>query len=160
MLYLYCKYFLIKNFVNLEHFMKKKIGALMVAVSLLVPLSANAASTETLENPETSVTVFPATESTINGVPELELKIIHPRDVLVGPFFDSYNPTTNSINNKFKEIIQYDHDNTRNSTSATMSVSVQKSNAQGSEWGGNVEFTGEIRAGIMGGCEHKNRWII
>lgn len=102
---------------------------------------------------KTSVTVFPATESTVNDVPESQ--IIRPMDVMAGPYFYSYNPNTNSINNKFKPIVQYDQDNSRNSGSVTMSVSVQKSTTQGSEWGGNVEFTGEIKAGILGAVSTK-----
>jgi len=91
--------------------------------------------------------VSPPTESTINGIPESQ--IIRPMDVLVGPVFDSYTPNTVYGINKFKLIAHYTHDNSRNTTSFPMTVTITHSTQQGSEWTGSVTFTGEIKLGIL-----------
>jgi len=133
--------------------MKKKVAVLLLSMSLAVPFSVSAAPQKTSE------TIFPATETTVNGVPES--KIVRPMDVMVGPIFAGYSPSSYITNDRFKPIVQFDHDNRRNSSPYTMSVNVTKSEAQGSEWSGSVNFTAEIKAGILGkvnttaGVEHK-----
>ncbi len=97
-----------------------------------------------------NMSVYPPTESTINGIPESQL--ISPK-VVFPWIFDYYDPDNNSVNQKFKEIVQFNHDNTGNSTIYNMTVTVSSSESQGSEWSGNVEFTASVKAGIFAGVE-------
>ncbi|MBO8162354.1 MAG: hypothetical protein H0Z34_01395 [Brevibacillus sp.] len=140
--------------------MRKKVGLCILTLLLVVPAMVSAAPYP--KQPQTKVTVAPATETTQNGIPESELAdMVRPTDVIVGPVFHSYDPDGYVTVKKFREIITFEHDNTRNSKPYNMSVTVTRSESQGSEWNGSLEFTGEIKAGILAelnstvGVEHK-----
>ncbi|MCY9664963.1 hypothetical protein M5X11_08340 [Paenibacillus alginolyticus] len=120
--------------------MKVKMALLSITLLLSLPLSANAAR-------NINVVTSPATETTVNGIPESQLMTT--QDVTIGPYFDSYTPNSNSTVLKFKKIASYSHDNSRNSTEFPMEVSITYSTSQGSEWSGSISFTGEIKAGIF-----------
>lgn len=97
-----------------------------------------------------NVTVFPAIETRMNGVPESQANLILIKSVLVGPIFSSYDPNGYVTEKKFKPIVQFEHDHTRNTEPYTMSVSVQNSTSQGSEWEGAVQFSTDVKLGIIG----------
>lgn len=125
--------------------LKKKILVGLFTLMLALPLSAYAA-TDIKKDNNNEIT-FPATETTINGVPESE--IMSPMDVTLGPYFESYTPNYNGRLEKFRQIAAFSHDNTRSSVIFPMSVTITNSTSQGSEWSGGVSFTGEIKAGIF-----------
>ena len=133
--------------------MKKILVLILVITIASFPVSASA------KVGKTTSTVAPATESTVNGIPESQ--IIQPMDVIVEEFV-SYNPTSYVTNNRFKSIVIFDHDNTRNSQPYTMSVTVTNSTSQGSEWSGSITFTSTIKTAILGkvstavGISHKD----
>ncbi|OAB32715.1 hypothetical protein PMSD_17245 [Paenibacillus macquariensis subsp. defensor] len=133
---------------------KMNLSIMAIALTLLLPSAAFATELDSVNNDQYNAVYSPATESLINGVPESQV-IEQPstRDVLVGPIFYSYTPNYKTRVAEFKEIALYSHDNTKNPNKYNMSVSVQKSSAQGSEFGGSISFTYEIKAGIFGGLE-------
>ncbi|ATF13599.1 hypothetical protein A616_16920 [Brevibacillus brevis X23] len=127
--------------------MNKRVGALLVSLLLVVPSVANASST--------SVIIAPATPDVHKGNPEKSKPqgINTPNDVIVGPIFDGYDHNKFIEVDKFRQIAVFSHDNRRNVKPYTMKVSVSKSESQGSEWSGNIQFTGSIKAGILADIE-------
>ncbi|SHO48207.1 hypothetical protein [Anaerocolumna xylanovorans] len=126
--------------------MKNKVVALMMAGIMLFTLNGITAFAKENES-QTRSWVAPVTETTQNGIPESQ--IITPYDVIIGPYFSSYNYNVTSKVDKFKTIATFSHNNKYGSGPAVMNGVVTNSTSQGSEWSGNVSFTGEIKAGIL-----------
>ncbi len=127
--------------------MSKRIVSLILIIALIFSVSASASPKH---KNETAVTVFPATETTINGIPESQL--ITPK-VVFPWIFSHYDPDHHSTNHEFKEIVQFDLNNTNNTSIAPMLVTVTSSSSQGSEWSGSVDFTASVKTGVFGGLE-------
>jgi len=136
--------------------LKKIITLFLVLTIATFPVNASAQEKNSVK---ITSTVAPATESTINGIPESQ--IIKPMDVFVQNFV-SYNQNSYVTIDRFKSIVTFDHDNTRNSQPYTMTVTVSNSTSQASEWGGSITFTAGIKMGILGsvntavGITHKD----
>lgn len=93
------------------------------------------------------VTYAPATESTINGIPESQL--IAPNWVSP-PMFDSYSASSPSHVDFFKLIASSYVDNRSNPSPYVNTLTINQSAKQGSEWSGSVSLNGEIKAGMIG----------
>lgn len=136
--------------------MKKTISIIMILMIMTttVAFAAKDKGEEFIRKPE----VAPATESTINGIPESD--IVKTLDIS-GPYFDSYNPTSYQIVNKFKYIGKVVGDNRLGQEPLLIEFSVSRSTSQGSEWTGSASFTAEVKSGIIakmsatGGYQHK-----
>ncbi|NQX57514.1 hypothetical protein [Paenibacillus qinlingensis] len=132
-----------KNVLN-----TKKIATSLLAVAIILPLGQEVFAAEATPNqPGLVESVTPATPSLINGVPQSRFTPF----AQYGPYFDSYNPTAAPTRiEQFQEIVRYTHDNSLNNQAFQMSASIQQSTSKGSEWYGEVAFSGEIKAGILG----------
>lgn len=125
--------------------MKKNILTIMVmAMALSGSLTAYAS--------ETTVTVSPATETTINGIPESEYNNYQTRDVIARTFYSYKNNVTGKVDN-FKLCASFRHDNTLSPNAATMRGQVTRSEAQGSEWEFSGHIGGEFKVPILAKAE-------
>lgn len=124
----------------------KKITSLLLLVVLCVTCAFPALAVSPVSG-KTEVWTAPATETMINGQPESSIPATV--DVLIGPYFSNYiNRKTEQID-EYKLIAKFKHDNRNGSASAAMKAQITVSEAQGGEWGGNVNFTDEIKTGII-----------
>jgi len=135
------------KFKKTEDFMYKRIISLLLTFTLVFGTISMASPKP---KDDVSMTVYPATKTTINGIPESQLVTPY---VVYPWIFSHYDPNVNSVTNKFKKIVQYDHDNTASSAPYVMNVTITSSTAQGSEWTGDISFTAAVKTGIMSGLE-------
>lgn len=126
----------------------KKILSSILAITLVLSLTAPAFATEENSDVSDSVWIAPSTETTINGQPETSA--IMPRDVIIGPYFHSYVYNVRTPVDKYKIIAKFTHSNKLGTSKDLMTATVTSSTSQGSEWSGSVQFTGEIKVAILG----------
>jgi hypothetical protein len=80
--------------------MNKKAITMIIILTLIFSMTVSASPKD---KDDLRMTVYPETETTINGIPESQ--IINSR-VLFPWIFDYYDPDNNSVKQKFKEISQ------------------------------------------------------
>jgi hypothetical protein len=123
----------------------KKRFSMILSLLVIFSLACTCAYAAGKTNPD--VTYAPATETTINGIPESNL--IQPNWVS-SPIFDSYSASSPGHIDFFKLIASSYVDNRSSSTPYVNKLTITQSTSQGSEWSGSVSFTGEIKAGMLG----------
>lgn len=128
---------------------RKVISLLMIVVMLLSLNSTPALAKEANVKKEKDVTSWyaPSTETTINGVPESQIVTI--QDVIIGPYFESYDSNYVTEVDKFKVIGKFKRSNVYGTQVEPMTATVTSSTEQGSEWSGNVTFTGDIKVKVI-----------
>ena len=87
----------------------------------------------------------------INGV-DVNNNLIQSRDVIVYNNFSSYNGNNRKTINKFRKIASATYKNATGSKQNLM-LTISHSESKGAEWNGDVSFTGEIKAGILGSIQ-------
>ena len=103
-------------------------------------------------NPTTQ-TIMPATETTLNGVPESKLNNSRqPRDV-IGRIFHSYSNNSRSTVPYFKLIATFAHNNLIGSEPDDMTATVTRSTSQGSEWTFSGSTSAKFKVKILGELE-------
>lgn len=136
--------------------MKKSILLfLVVSITCCLPMPIFAESSRT-NIPVPIESVSPATQTTVNGIPDMD---INPRAITLGPFFKSYSGQNSTIN-YFKKIGSTYVDNRNNSTPFILTYNVSRSEEQGSEFSCSLTLSGEMKlsvvanvgASVTGGC--------
>lgn len=127
--------------------MKNKVISLLMTVVIIITLSGETAFAKENANQATSW-VAPATETTQNGIPESQ--IVTPYDVIIGPYFSSFQYGVTTKIDKYKVIATFTNNNKYGNGAAAMTGTVTNSTSQGSEWSGNISFTADIKVGILG----------
>jgi len=127
---------------------RKLLSTLMLFVLFFSYCSLPVSAKEKVNTQPTTSWIAPATETTQNGIPESE--IMTTNDVIIGPYFSSYNSNYKTTVDEFKTIATFKHNNKYGTSVVPMTGTVTSSTSQGSEWSGNVSFTAEIKMGILG----------
>lgn len=86
-------------------------------------------------------------EAFVNGTPGN--RQVKPMVGMGGPVMIEYSPTVVSIVPHWKEIARSSFDNSLGSGPATVSLSITHSSEQSSEFDGDVEFTGDVKAFVL-----------
>lgn len=128
--------------------MFKKMLSLGLACVVALTMGTVAFAAPVRVEEKDTVWIAPSTETMINGQPEGSM--ITPRDVIIGPYFYSYAYNVKTQVDKFRVIGKFTHSNKLGTSVDPMNVTVTNSTSQGSEWSGSIQFTGEIKAGILG----------
>ncbi|MBW5446235.1 hypothetical protein GE107_09205 [Cohnella sp. CFH 77786] len=125
------------------------VSALLLLFSSLS--SAGAAS----EKKSPSVTYAPESPTTINGVPETSDSGGRITPMLNYKVSTTYNASTGYPVQYFKLIATATHDNRNSAGLFKLGLKIEQSTSQGSEFSGNIEFSGEVKVAIFAGIQSK-----
>lgn len=96
-----------------------------------------------------NATYTPAEPTLINGQPEGSTKS---KQDVIALMFVSYKPKSKKHIDKFKKIVSIKYKNKTKQTQK-YTAKVTQSSSKGASWSGSLSFTGEIKAGILGGVK-------
>ena len=114
--------------------------ATLMVLGLCVPAYASGISEVTM----------PPTETTINGIPEIEYHDpVQTRDVIARTFYN-YKNNVHKEDNTFKKFAHFRQDNTHSTDKGSMNVTVSQSDKQGSEWSFSQGYGFEFKTKILG----------
>lgn len=129
-----------------KHF-RRIISVFITLAILTFSASMASASSELKQSTKPFVYIAPATESTINGIPESQF--VQPNLVIGDPIFVDYIPNTYAHNDFWKLIARTSFDNRYGTGPVPLTLNITSSTSQGSEWSGSITLNAEFKVAFL-----------